>query len=148
MAVETELSHQYCYILLPCDRWKQRDSLTTVPDSWHVEVCLKWRSVIEFLHAKKIAPIDIHQHLVNIYRDWTVDMSSESFFSARKDLGLVSWGYQHVPESPAVSAMWFKGSLFFSTVAIFLLRCNTYFVRLSSQFYISANCNWPVYERG
>lgn len=81
--------------------------------AYDMGVSMKQRYVTEYLHEKKkIAPIDIHQHLVNIYRDWTVDMSSESFFSARKDLGLVSWGYQHVPESPAVSAMWFKGCFF------------------------------------
>ena len=41
-----------------------------------MEVCMKQRCVTEFLHAEKMAPIDIHQHLLNIYGDQTVDVST------------------------------------------------------------------------
>jgi len=41
-----------------------------------MEVHMKQRCVIEFLHAEKIAPIDIHRFLLNIYGDQTVDVSS------------------------------------------------------------------------
>ena len=36
-------------------------------------VHLKQRGGIEFLHVEKMMPIDIHQHLVNVYEDQTVD---------------------------------------------------------------------------
>jgi len=41
-----------------------------------MEVHMKQRCGTEFLHAKKIVPIDIHQHLLNIYEDQIVDMSA------------------------------------------------------------------------
>ena len=31
-----------------------------------MEACMKERCVTEFLHMEKIAPIDIHQHLMNV----------------------------------------------------------------------------------
>ena len=37
---------------------------------------MKKRCVTEFLHAEKIAPIDIHQCLLNVYGDQTVDVST------------------------------------------------------------------------
>ena len=37
---------------------------------------MKQRCVIEFLHAENMAPIDIHQHLLNVYEDQTVDAST------------------------------------------------------------------------
>ena len=33
------------------------------------------RCVTEFFHEEKIAPIDIHQHLLNVYGDQTVYVS-------------------------------------------------------------------------
>jgi len=39
-------------------------------------VHMKQRGVIEFLHAEKIAPTDIHQHFLNIYGDQTMDVST------------------------------------------------------------------------
>jgi 3-oxoacyl-[acyl-carrier-protein] synthase III len=39
-------------------------------------VRMKERCVTEFLHAEKIAPNDIHQWLLNIYGDQTVDVST------------------------------------------------------------------------
>jgi len=37
---------------------------------------LEQRWGIKFLHAEKIAPTDVHQHLLNIYGDQTVDVST------------------------------------------------------------------------
>ena len=39
-----------------------------------LEVHVKQRGGIECLHAEKMAPTDIHQHLVNMYGDQEVDM--------------------------------------------------------------------------
>jgi hypothetical protein len=39
-----------------------------------MEVCTKQRCVNEFLHAQKIAPNVIHQHLLNVYGDQIVDV--------------------------------------------------------------------------
>jgi len=41
-----------------------------------MEVHMKQRGGIEFLCAEKIAPIDSHQHLLNIYGDQTVHVST------------------------------------------------------------------------
>jgi len=41
-----------------------------------MEVRMKQRCVIEFLHAEKIAPNDIHRRLLNVYGDQTVDVST------------------------------------------------------------------------
>ena len=38
-----------------------------------VEVRVKQRSGIEFLHVEKVAPTNIHQCLLNIYGDGTVE---------------------------------------------------------------------------
>ena len=40
-----------------------------------VEVHIIQRCVTEFFHETKIAPTDIHQHLLNFYGDQTVDVS-------------------------------------------------------------------------
>ena len=37
---------------------------------------------LEFLHVENIAAIDIHQHLLNVYGDQTVDVSTEAVGSA------------------------------------------------------------------
>jgi len=41
-----------------------------------MEVQMKQSCVTEFLHAEKLAPADIHWHLVNTYRDQTVGVST------------------------------------------------------------------------
>ena len=41
-----------------------------------MEVCMKQGCVTEFLHAEEIAPIDIQWHLLNVYGDETVDVST------------------------------------------------------------------------
>ena len=56
-----------------------------------MEVCLKQRCVIEFLHVEKITPNDIHRRLLNVYGDQTVDVSTvrrwvERFSSGESDV--------------------------------------------------------------
>ena len=48
-----------------------------------MEVRMKQMCVIEFLHAEKIAPSDIHQRLLNVYGDQTVDVSTVGRLVAR-----------------------------------------------------------------
>ena len=52
-----------------------------------MEVCMKQRCVIEFLHAEKIAPNDIHRRLLNIYGDQTVHVSTVRWWVARFSSG-------------------------------------------------------------
>jgi len=42
----------------------------------HLETCIKQRCATEFLCAENIPPTDIYQHLLNIYGDQTVDVST------------------------------------------------------------------------
>jgi len=39
-----------------------------------IKVCVNERCVTEFLHAEKVAPTDIRQHLLNIDGDQPVDV--------------------------------------------------------------------------
>ena len=48
-------------------------SETVVSD---MEACMKQRCGTEFLHAEKMASINVHQHLLNISGDQTVDVST------------------------------------------------------------------------
>ena len=41
-----------------------------------VKVCMKQRCITELPPVEKIAPTDIHQRLLNIYREQTVDIST------------------------------------------------------------------------
>ena len=41
-----------------------------------MELCIKQTCVTEILHVEKMAPIDIHRHLQNVYGDQTVDVST------------------------------------------------------------------------
>jgi len=52
-----------------------------------MEVHMKQRFVIEFLHAEKIAPNDIHRHLLNVYGDQTVDVSTVRWWVAHFSSG-------------------------------------------------------------
>jgi hypothetical protein len=52
-----------------------------------MEVRMKQRCVIEFLQAEKIAPNDIHQRLLNVYGDQTVDVSTVRRWLARFSSG-------------------------------------------------------------
>ena len=42
----------------------------------HMEVHMKQRCVNEFLHVEKMAPTDIHQCLLDVYGDQTVDVNT------------------------------------------------------------------------
>ena len=44
--------------------------------TFDMEVFMKQRCETEFFHVEKAAPTDIHWHLVNVYGDQTVDVSS------------------------------------------------------------------------
>ena len=41
-----------------------------------MEVWMKQNYVTELLHEEKMAPISIHQHLLNVYGDQRVDVST------------------------------------------------------------------------
>ena len=41
-----------------------------------MEVLMKQRCILEFLHMEKMAPTDIHEHLLNFYGDQTVVVST------------------------------------------------------------------------
>jgi len=59
----------------------------TAEEQSDMEVRMKQRCVIEFLHAEKIAPNDIHRHLLNVYGDQTVDVSTMRRWVARFSSG-------------------------------------------------------------
>jgi len=59
------------------------------------KVCMKQRCVIEFLHAGKIAPNDIHRRLLNVYGDQTVDVST-----VRRWVACFSSGDSNVKDKP------------------------------------------------
>jgi hypothetical protein len=52
-----------------------------------MEVRMKQMCVIEFLHAEKIAPNDIHRRLLNVYGDQTVDTRTVRRWVARFSSG-------------------------------------------------------------
>jgi hypothetical protein len=60
-----------------------------------MEVRLKHRCIIEFLHAEKIAPNDIHRCLLNVYGDQTVD-----FITVRQWVASFSSGDSEVKGKP------------------------------------------------
>ena len=60
---------------------------TTAEGQSDMEVRMKQRCVIEFLHAEKIAPNDIHRRLLNVYGDQTVDVSTVRRWVARFSSG-------------------------------------------------------------
>jgi len=85
MAVEVELSRQYSVKFCCCatdDSRGQSDKMAS-----DMEVRMKQRCVIKFLHAEKIALSDIHRHLLNVYRDQTVDVSTVRQWVARFSSG-------------------------------------------------------------
>ena len=74
MAAEVKPSCQYSitFCCSATDGAKgQSDSMMS-----DIEVCIEQRCVTEFLHLEKMAPTDIHQHLLNIYGGQTVDVST------------------------------------------------------------------------
>ena len=69
MAAEAEPSAQYSITLLSAKGHSDR----MVSD---MEMHMKQRCVTEFLHVEKMAPTDIQWHLLNIYEDQTMDVST------------------------------------------------------------------------
>ena len=49
-----------------------------------VEVHMKQKAVTEFLHEEKMAPNDIHSHLLNIWKEKTVDVSTVDVSTVRQ----------------------------------------------------------------
>ena len=60
------------YILLPCDRWQKRGSLT----EWHLTWKWVWSKGVSLNSMRKSKPTDIHMYLLNVYEDQTVDVST------------------------------------------------------------------------
>ena len=75
MAMEVEPSHQYSVTF--CCGVTDGSRGEVWPNSVDTEVHVEQRYVTEFFHLEKITPTDIYPHLLNIYRDQTVDVSIE-----------------------------------------------------------------------
>lgn len=95
MAVEVDPSHQYsttsCCHVIDGSRgavWQMASDM---------EVHMKQRCVTEFLHVEKIAPINIHWCLLNIYENQTVNMSTVRQLVAVT----VTWKISHVADVDA-----------------------------------------------
>ena len=74
VAVEVEPSHQYSVkFCCRCTDDSRGHSAKMVSE---MEVHMKKRCVIEFLHAENIAPNDILRRLLEVFRDQTVDVST------------------------------------------------------------------------
>ena len=71
MAVEVEPSRQYSITFCCRVMAAEEQSDRMVSD---IKVCMKQRCVTEFLHVEKMAPIDIHQRLLNVDGGQTVDV--------------------------------------------------------------------------
>ena len=77
MAVKAEPSHQCSHVPLHLIAMRQKaaegqsDKMASDTEG-HMEQ----RYVIEFLHVEKMAPIGIHQHLLNVDGDQTVYVST------------------------------------------------------------------------
>ena len=48
-----------------------------------MEVCIKQKFIIEFLHAEKMVHTDIHRWLLNVYGDQTVDVNTVRWWVVR-----------------------------------------------------------------
>ena len=62
------------YMLLPCDRWQQRGTLTKC--HLNMEVWIEQSCVTEFLHEEKIAPTGTQRHLLKVSGNQTADVST------------------------------------------------------------------------
>ena len=68
VGIELPIFH---YMLLQCDRWQQRGTLTDQYLTWK----WVWSKNVP-LNSGRIAPTDIHRHLLNIGGAQTVDVST------------------------------------------------------------------------
>ena len=64
-----------------------------------MEVRMKQRCVIEFLHVEKIASNDIHRRLLKVYGDQTVDLSTVRQWVAQFSRATATWKTSHVLNS-------------------------------------------------
>ena len=62
---------------------------------------MKQRCVNEFLHAEKTAPTDNHQHLLNIYGDQAVDVSTVRLTSSNGSSNTMSPPFMQIFMSAA-----------------------------------------------
>ena len=60
-----------------------------------VEVHMKQRCVIEFLHVEKMAPIGIYRYLLNVYGVRTVDVGTVKWWVVCFSSGGSGSGYLH-----------------------------------------------------
>ena len=108
MSAWVEPSCQLSYILLPCDRWQQRGSLTEKCLTW--KRIMKQRCVSEFPHVEKMAHIDSHQHLLNVSGNQTVDVSTVRWCISAAEIATV--GHLHccrlLPAWHAGCSWWVK----------------------------------------
>ena len=82
----------FCYILLLCNRWKQRGSLTT----WHLTWKCVWSKGVSLNSStQKMAPVNIYQCLLNVYGAHTVAVST-----VRQWLVWFSSGNSNVKDKP------------------------------------------------
>jgi len=68
----------------------QSDTMAT-----KMEVCMKQISGTEFLHAEKTPPTDIHQCLLNVCGEQTVDMSTVRCGAVCFSAGDINTGHFH-----------------------------------------------------
>ena len=99
MAVEVEPSHQYSLHFVAV--WQtvaegQSDKMAS-----DVEVHMKQRCVMEFFCVGKIAPTDIQRHLLNIYGDQTVEVSTVRENWCISAVETVMWKSSYVPDGHA-----------------------------------------------
>ena len=74
MALEVELSpHIPFHVVAVWQTAVEGQSDRMVSD---MEVWMKQRCGIEFIHVEKMVPTDIHQHLLNVYGEQTVGVSA------------------------------------------------------------------------
>jgi len=76
LAVQVEPSHQYP-ITFCCQVTDGSRGALWHNTIWHGSACEE-KCATEFLHAEKMAPTDIHWHLLNVCRDQPVDLSTVS----------------------------------------------------------------------
>ena len=72
MAVEIEPSCQYS-VTCCCQATDEEQSEKMASD---MEACTRQRCRTEYFHERKMAPIDIHQHVLKAYREQRVNVST------------------------------------------------------------------------
>ena len=80
VAVEAEPSRQYDTVRQMAAEGQSdkmaSDKMASDKMASDMEMHVKERCVTEFLHLEKMTPTDIHVHLLNVYRNQTVDVST------------------------------------------------------------------------